>query len=72
MTENRFIVKEGKKAFVVSETVEKIDAECFKDSDVEEIIFSNTIRELGDSAFENCKMLKSITLPDSLERIGKY
>ena len=29
------------------------------------------VREIGDEAFENCRKLSTLTLPDSLERIGE-
>ena len=36
------------------------------------ITFSGNISQIGDSAFEDCRSLTSITLPDIVSRIGMY
>ncbi|WP_298535237.1 leucine-rich repeat protein [uncultured Treponema sp.] len=39
-------------------------------SNLEGIIFPNTLEEIGSSAFKNCTNLKSIIVPDSVTSIG--
>jgi len=41
-------------------------------SNLEEIIFSSYIIEIGDCAFEYCSSLKVISLPTDLEKLGSY
>lgn len=43
----------------------------FEESAVECVELPYTLKELEYSAFENCKNLKSINLPNELTRIGK-
>lgn len=44
----------------------------FEESSIEHIGLPTTLKRIEYSAFENCKNLQSITLPDSFECIGKY
>ena len=43
----------------------------FMRSALENIEFPSTLKRIEYCAFENCKSLKSITLPDKLEYIGE-
>ena len=49
-----------------------ISVRCFLDTDIEEITLPNTITYIGGGAFRECKNLKQITLPPSLEKIALY
>lgn len=44
----------------------------FEDSGLRKVRLATTLTEIGYSAFERCKDLQSVLLPDGLERIGKY
>ena len=44
----------------------------FEKSSVKRVKLPSTLRRIEYGAFENCKSLKSICLPDELEYIGKY
>lgn len=48
------------------------DAFIFHGDDVEEVILPETIRYIGESAFEKCYRLRSVHLPSSLEFLGRY
>lgn len=54
---------------VVSECVEVIGHNCFKQSGLSKIILPESLIELGESCFESCKFLRSVNLPNSLEII---
>ena len=43
----------------------------FEESAVERVELPSTLKRIEYSAFEKCKNLKSIDLPDGLEHIGK-
>ena len=53
--------------------LDAVGAEWFRKSDIEKVFISNTVRELGDSAFCFCHKLREVVFePDSrLESIGK-
>ena len=42
----------------------------FEESSIESVELPSTLKRIEYWAFENCKSLKSITLPDKLEYIG--
>lgn len=46
-----------------------IMSEAFKDKSFEECVLPESITTIGEGAFENCKNLKSITIPSKVERI---
>ena len=48
-----------------------IDGVCQERVLLESIVIPNSVREIGDNAFEN-NNLKSVILPNSLNRIGSY
>ncbi len=65
----------GVKKIVIPETVKKIDGEAFLNNFfVEEIVFEgkSQLKEIGYGAFRDCRSLKSITIPASVETIGNY
>lgn len=43
----------------------------FEDSSIEHVELPSTLKRMEYSVFENCKSLKSITLPGKLEYIGE-
>lgn len=49
----------------------KIESNTFKGSRADKFYFSDTLIEIGDSAFENAYIRGSTELPDSLKRIGE-
>ena len=52
--------------------IEKISSSAFcNNKKLSNIIFSNAIKQIGDSAFKWCGELKKLNLPDSLEIIGE-
>lgn len=52
--------------------MERIGDECFCKARIEEVLLPETLREVGDNAFQNCASLKHVTFaPGSrLEKIG--
>lgn len=65
----------GVKKIVIPETVKKIDDEAFLNNFfVEEIVFDgkSQLKEIGYGAFRDCRSLKSIVIPASVETIGNY
>jgi len=45
---------------------------AFKGLAVEKITLPDSIKSIGDKAFQNCTKLKEVKLPSKLESIGKY
>ena len=43
----------------------------FEGSALEEIALPSTLRRIEHCAFEKCKNLKRVLLPDGLERVGR-
>ena len=53
--------------------VVSIDKEAFRGNQtIEFVTLPSTIKNIGGSAFSDCKKLKSINFPSSLESIGEY
>ena len=46
--------------------VEKIENSCFADSQLEEFTAPESLREIGELAFMNCKHLRHVKLNESL------
>ena len=57
---------------IIPNDVEKIGAYAFKNSDIEEITFTDEVKEIGESAFYGCKKISHIDLPKKLIKIGDY
>lgn len=55
---------------VVPEGITRIAQSAFAKLLVEEVVLPESVREIGNYAFEYCKFLKKINLPKSLESIG--
>lgn len=49
---------------------EQGDSGVFEESGVREVRFPSTLVEIGCAAFQSCERLKSVMLPDGLQRIG--
>lgn len=65
----------GVKKIVIPETIEKIDKEAFKGNFfLEEVEFAgkSRLKEIGYGAFADCRSLKTITIPASVETIGEF
>lgn len=60
--------KEGK--YTVPETVGSIGIDTFNMSKINEIRVSGSLKDIGDSAFENCADLKTVILEEGVEKIG--
>ncbi len=56
---------------VIPSNVEKIGMAQFTGVIVDEFIFSDGLKEIGEGAFLNAGGLTSLTLPDTLEKIGE-
>ena len=50
--------------FAEGSRLEKIGAGCFKYSDIEEITFPGTLREIGEDALYNCRRLRVVWVED--------
>lgn len=58
---------------VIEEGVTSVGDYAFRYSYVKEIVWSNTLKIIGDYAFSDCtKLSGSLVLPDGLEEIGDY
>ncbi len=51
--------------------VDTIPAEEFKGCSFKQFLMSGSIKTIGDKAFLECKQLKGIVLPDTLEKLGE-
>lgn len=56
--------------YTVPEGTEEIAYQAFYDADLFEVKFPETLKNIGNYAFEGCLSLDALVLPDSLERIG--
>ena len=56
--------------YEVPEGTETIGYGAFMGADLVEIVFPETLKAIGNYAFENCDKLRALDLPASLERIG--
>ena len=52
--------------------VTKIGTSAFSNSNVEEIVFSRSLQVIEECAFENCKKLEFVKLPEGLIKIGTH
>ena len=55
------------KSVMISKNVTKIEPFAFANSSIETIYLPDTITEIGEGAFYNCKNLKTIVLPENLK-----
>lgn len=62
----------GIKEYTVPEGVKIIDVYAFTWCDIENITFNEDLEYIGEDAFAECKRLKSLTFPSSLQNIHSY
>lgn len=63
----------GKPYYVVIPSYVKSIADVFyADEQVEEIVISDGVKNINDSAFFGCSALEYVTVPDSIEKIGDW
>lgn len=72
--ENRLISYFGKdtRKIVIEKGTKIIGAGAFRHSVVNEVILPSSIEKIQDYAFENCRNLKTIDLPDTLTTISSH
>lgn len=49
--------------------VTEIESNAFRDSAIESVVIPGSVEKIGDSAFANCKSLKSVTMTEGLKEI---
>ena len=52
--------------------IEEFPAAIFKGLNFTSVSFSDSVKSIGDRAFENCKQLETVTFGQGLETIGSY
>ena len=58
------------RSVVISKTVLTVGVSAFEDcSQLDEVLFPDTLKEIGSAAFKNCRALRTLTLPLSLRSI---
>ena len=64
------ITRIGNYLFFAYDDLEHTDPWNRRQTGIKEIIFSNTVTEIGDSSFECVKNMSRLELPDSITKIG--
>lgn len=59
----------GLKSVEIPNTVEKIDADAFRQNNLSHIALPDSLKEIGDTAF-NANQLKEVSIPDSVIKMG--
>lgn len=62
----------GLEVIEISDGVEMIGPFAFANTAVQAIVIPNSVREIGRSAFEKCKMLEIVKLPEDLISLESY
>lgn len=70
-TKGSTLVKFQMSKIVVPDGITKIGREAFKGSNIEEVVLPDSVKEIEDSAFENCISLKMIRLPQRIDKWGE-
>ena len=67
-------LKNVKRVFLSNSNLERIRQLAFAGRDIEEVIMPDSLRELANRCFSNCKKLRQVIFGPSsnLQRIGKY
>lgn len=56
-------------AYIIPEGTKKIGKHAFKSCHLSNVIFPNTLEEIGQNAFYECKNIKEFILPESIKRV---
>lgn len=64
------ITRIGNYLFFASSDTENSDPWDWKQTGIKEVVFSNTITEIGDYSFEHVDNMSKLELPDSIVKIG--
>jgi len=59
------------KTLIISNNVEKINANSFKNTGLTSVTIPNSVKTIGNSAFQNAELTK-ITIPNSITSMGTY
>lgn len=65
----KYPTRKNETQYKIPNGVIKIHKDAFYKSELKEIEFTNSVKEIGESAFANCKSLSSINFPNGLETI---
>ena len=60
------------KEIIIADNVENIYDGAFCYHNLSSIVIPNSVKHIGDYAFQSCDNLKSIVIPDSVESIGAH
>ena len=55
---------------IIPEEIQVICKNCFKKSEIEQIIISESVTKISDFCFKDCKQLKQIIIPDNVISLG--
>ena len=55
----------------IPDKVVRLAANCFRDTNIQNIVINEGIKSIGEMCFFNCKKLETITLPKTLRELGK-
>ena len=58
------------KSIVLPNSIECIQYECFRKSNIRRVFVPKSVKSIGDDAFQNCRNLTSVILQEGLESIG--
>lgn len=68
-----FDYKDEVSSIIVNEGITYIGAQSFREfTNLEEVVFPNSLAEIGPNSFINCKKLTSIYLNENIQIIGQY
>ena len=66
------IGKGHEETVIIPDGVKSIDIRAARYCNFNEIVLPDTIEEIKEEAFTNCKNLKTITMPSEMEKLGRY
>lgn len=61
----------GYNVLVLKKGIEKLPAQCFRDTDITSVMIPSTIKSIGSMAFYGCSELMSISIPESVIAIER-
>ena len=65
---DKFEVKDG--VAIIPEGITEIGDTFYNCSSLESVIIPESVKKIGNEAFEGCTSLKSIIIPESVKKIG--